>query len=104
MPALYSATVIRTDLEQSSVSTPSLGCKTNLMTSVKYIYIFFFFMSAKSIHLVYVLIIWGFPGGSESTCNVGQPLGQEDPLEKGMVTHSSSLAWRIYKTQNKALL
>ena len=61
-------------------------------------------MSAKSIHLVYVLIIWGFPGGSESTCNVGQPLGQEDPLEKGLVTHSSSLAWRIYKTQNKALL
>ena len=22
-------------------------------------------------------------------------LGQEDPLEKGMVTHSSNLAWRI---------
>ena len=22
-------------------------------------------------------------------------LGQEDPLEKGMVTHSSTLAWRI---------
>ena len=24
-----------------------------------------------------------------------QPLGQEDPLEKGMETHSSILAWRI---------
>ena len=24
-----------------------------------------------------------------------QPLGQEDPLEKGMATHSSILAWRI---------
>ena len=24
-----------------------------------------------------------------------QSLGQEDPLEKGMVTHSSLLAWRI---------
>ena len=23
-----------------------------------------------------------------------QSLGQEDPLEKGMATHSSSLAWR----------
>ena len=23
------------------------------------------------------------------------PLGQEDPLEKGMATHSSILAWRI---------
>ena len=54
-----------------------------------------------------MLIIWGFPGGSdgkESTCNVGQPLGREDPLEKGMSTYSSILAWRIYKTQNKALL
>ena len=25
----------------------------------------------------------------------GQSLGQEDPLEKGMATHSSILAWRI---------
>ena len=24
-----------------------------------------------------------------------QPLDQEDPLEKGMATHSSILAWRI---------
>ena len=24
-----------------------------------------------------------------------QPLGQEDPLEKDMATHSSILAWRI---------
>ena len=24
-----------------------------------------------------------------------QPLGQEDPLEEGMATHSSVLAWRI---------
>ena len=24
-----------------------------------------------------------------------QPLGWEDPLEKGMATHSSILAWRI---------
>ena len=43
----------------------------------------------------------GFPGGSdskESACNAGdqvQSLGQEDPLEKGMVTQSSILAWRI---------
>ena len=25
----------------------------------------------------------------------GQSLGQEDPLEEGMATHSSILAWRI---------
>ena len=39
----------------------------------------------------------GFPGGSagkESECNMGD-LGWEDPLEKGMATHSSILAWRI---------
>ena len=27
------------------------------------------------------------------------PLSQEDPLEKGMTTHSSSLAWRIPWTE-----
>ena len=32
----------------------------------------------------------------KSTCNAGDPgstLGQEDPLEKEMATHSSNLAW-----------
>ena len=28
-----------------------------------------------------------------------QSLGQEDPLEKGMTTHSSILAWRIPWTE-----
>ena len=28
-----------------------------------------------------------------------QPLGREDPLENGMPTHSSSLAWRIPWTE-----
>ena len=28
-----------------------------------------------------------------------QSLGREDPLEKGMATHSSSLAWRIPWTE-----
>ena len=36
--------------------------------------------------------------GKESVCNAGDlgliP-GWEDPLEKGKVTHSSNLAWRI---------
>ena len=30
----------------------------------------------------------------ESACNA-RDLGQEDPLEKGMASHSSILAWRI---------
>ena len=29
-----------------------------------------------------------------------QSLGQEDPLEKGMATHSSVLAWRITWTNS----
>ena len=48
----------------------------------------------------------GFPGGwlpssKESACNAGAAgtadliPGWEDPLEEGMVTHSSILAWRI---------
>ena len=28
-----------------------------------------------------------------------QSVGQEDPLEKGMATHSSILAWRIPRTE-----
>ena len=43
----------------------------------------------------------GFSGGSDgkqSICNVGDlgsVPGWEDPLEEGMATHSSILAWRI---------
>ena len=46
----------------------------------------------------------GFSGGSvgkESACNAGDAedlgltLGQEDPREEGMATHSSILSWRI---------
>ena len=40
--------------------------------------------------------------GKESTCNAEiwvRSLGQEDPLEEGMVAHSSLLAWRIPRTE-----
>ena len=33
-----------------------------------------------------------------------QPLGQEDPLEEGMTTHSSILAWRIPWTEEPGRL
>ena len=33
-----------------------------------------------------------------------QPLGREDPLEKGMATHSSILAWRIPWTEKSGKL
>ena len=32
-----------------------------------------------------------------------QPLGWEDPLEKGIATHSSTLAWRIPWTRVQSL-
>ena len=47
----------------------------------------------------------GLPGGSvgkESACNAGDLgllLGWEDPLEKEMATHSSTLAWQIPWTE-----
>ena len=50
----------------------------------------------------------GFPHGSackESVCNAGatgkqvQSLGQKDPLEENMATHSSILTWRIPWTE-----
>ena len=49
--------------------------------------------------------LWGFSGGSdgkESACNAEtqvRSLGREDPLVKGMATHSSILAWRIPWTE-----
>ena len=42
-----------------------------------------------------------FPGGSNGKASASmqeiqvQSLGQEDPLEKEMATHSSTLAWKI---------
>ena len=62
----------------------------------------------------------GFPGGLEgkaSACNADsgvesgvqlnsevQSLSQEDPLEKEMATHSSTLAWKIPWTEEPGSL
>ena len=51
-----------------------------------------------------------FPGssdGKESACNsrdLGSIPGSEDPLEKGVATHSSILAWRIPWTEEPGVL
>ena len=45
--------------------------------------------------------------GEESACNagdLGSSLGQKDPLEKGMATHSSIIAWRIPWTEEPGRL
>ena len=50
-------------------------------------------------------VYMGFPGGSEVKRLPGmreirvQCLGQEDPLEKAMAPHSSTLAWKIPWTE-----
>ena len=55
-----------------------------------------------------IIRVWDFPGssaGKESTYNAGdtelqlRSLGQEELLEEGMATHSSTLAWRIPWTE-----
>ena len=57
--------------------------------------------------------IWGFPSRSvvknlpamqESQERWVQYLGQEDPLEKEMATHSSILAWRVSWTKEPGKL
>ena len=57
-----------------------------------------------SAFLLALTIALGFPDGSDVKNLPAvwktwvQFLGQEDPLEKGMATHSSTLAWRIPQT------
>ena len=52
----------------------------------------------------------GFPGGSvvknlpAMQETLVQSLGQGDPLEKGLATHSSILAWRIPWTEEPGRL
>ena len=41
----------------------------------------------------------GFPGGLQIQDTWVQSLGQEDPLEEGMATHSTVFAWRIPWTE-----
>ena len=51
----------------------------------------------------FLILTWGFPSGSVVKNPPQQPrvqsLDGEDPLEEGMATHSSSLAWRIPWTE-----
>jgi len=50
-------------------------------------------------------VVWGFPCGSDSketACIEGlrfDPWVRKIPVQKGMATHSSILAWRIPKTE-----
>ena len=44
-------------------------------------------------------MVRNLPGNAGDTKDSGQTLGQEDPLEKQMETHSSILAWEIPWTE-----
>ena len=52
----------------------------------------------------------GFPGGLEDKASahnagdLGRSLGREDPLEKAMAPHSSTLAWKIPWTEEPGRL
>ena len=54
-------------------------------------------------HWLFIILL-GFPGGSEGKAlptmleTWVRSLGQEDPLEKAMAAHSSTLAWKILWT------
>ena len=51
-------------------------------------------------------VLRGGSDGKESACRVGdlfQSLSQEDPLEKGMATHSSILSWREFHGQRSLM-
>ena len=53
---------------------------------------------------------WGFPGGSDGKASVSmretqvRSLGREDPLEKEMAIHFSTIAWRIPWTEEPGRL
>ena len=62
------------------------------------IIVFFIIITIDHFHVLKLVL--GFPGGptgKEAAFNGGD-LGWEDPLEKGMATHPSILAWRSPRT------
>ena len=52
-------------------------------------------------------LLKNLPAVQDSICNGGDPgsiLGQEDPLDKEMATHSSILSWEIPWTEEPSAL
>ena len=45
------------------------------------------------------VVVTNPPANAGDARDLGSILGQEDPLEKGMATHSSNLAWKISWTE-----
>ena len=78
------------------------------------LYNFYYTNSVKILLSAYILNIsympMGSPGRSDGkapVCDAGdrvRSLGREDPLEKEMATHSSTLAWKISWTEEPGRL
>ena len=84
---------------------PGLDSAANEPTIVKHVW-----DNQELLNIYQLLDIKGLPGGSDSkeaASNVGDlalnPV-QEDPLEKGMATHSGILAWKIPRTEESVRL
>ena len=84
--------------------SPGLDSASNEPTIVKHVC-----DNQELLNIYQLLDIKGLPGGSDSKAasNVGDlaliPV-QEDPLEKGMATHSGILAWKIPRTEESGRL
>ena len=81
--------------------------------SVFYIYLSIYHLSLYHLSVYTLSDLWSFPGGAvvkNPPANAGDArdevlsLGQEDPLEEGMTTHSSILAWETPWTEEPGRL
>ena len=84
----------------STTLSQTLNCetKTSLLTVLEWEFRIFVRMFAKFWASLMTQTIKNLPAMKETKV---LPLGGEDPLEKGMATHSSILAWRIPWTEER---
>ena len=53
----------------------------------------------KNMYIYTCMYVKNLPDNAEDAGDVGSSLGWEEPLEEGMATHCSILAWRIPRTE-----
>ena len=53
----------------------------------------------KNMYIYTCMCVKNLPANAEDAGDVGSSLGWEEPLEEGMATHCSILAWRIPRTE-----
>ena len=50
------------------------------------------------------LVVKNSPANAGDVTSMGSILGQEDPLEEGMATHSNILAWRMDRGAQRVII